>query len=75
MTTAHYIITLGGHLDRAHWARWFDGLQVIPKADGTTELSGPVTDQSALHGMLDRVRDLGLVLISLQRVESGGAGD
>jgi hypothetical protein len=66
MSPAHYEITVKGHLDQAHWSRWFDGMQVTLKADGTTVLSGPVADQAALHGLLGKVRDLGLVLISVQ---------
>jgi len=63
-----YEIRLAGHLD-AHWATWFDGLTVSRAADGTTVISGLVTDQAALHGLLQRVRDLGLPLVSVIRVE------
>ncbi|GEM_PF-387117 len=66
MSPVHYEITVKGHLDQAHWSRWFDGMRVTLKADGTTVLSGPVADQAALHGILGKVRDLGLVLISVQ---------
>ncbi len=61
-------IRIKGHLD-ARWSAWFDGLTVNRESDGTTVLHGPVTDQSALHGLLQRVRDLGLELISVIRVE------
>jgi hypothetical protein len=61
-----YEIRLTGRLD-AHWAAWFDGLTVNHESDGTTVLSGPVGDQAALHGLLQRVRDLGLPLISVIR--------
>jgi hypothetical protein len=64
-----YEIRLTGHLD-AHWTAWFDGLTVSHESDGTTVISGPVTDQAALHGVLQRVRDLGLPLLSVIRVES-----
>jgi hypothetical protein len=55
-------------LESERWSRWFDDMQVRPIGDGTTVLSGLVVDQSALHGLLARVRDLGVVLISVQRV-------
>lgn len=62
-----YDIRLAGHLD-AHWTTWFDGLTVSREADGTTVISGPVPDQAALHGLLQRVRDLGLPLLSVTRM-------
>jgi hypothetical protein len=63
-----YEIRLAGRLD-AHWTAWFDGLTVSHESDGTTVISGPVADQAALHGLLQRVRDLGLPLISVARAE------
>jgi hypothetical protein len=63
-----YEIRLAGHLD-AHWATWFDGLAVSHQGDGTTVISGPVADQAALHGLLQRVRDLGLPLVSVTQVD------
>ena len=65
-----YEIRLTGRLD-AHWAAWFDGLTVSPDGDGTTVIRGPIADQAALHGVLQRVRDLGLPLLSVTRVETG----
>lgn len=62
-----YEIRLAGHLD-AHWAAWFDGLTVSREADGTTVISGPIVDQAALHGLLQRVRDLSLPLVSVTRL-------
>jgi hypothetical protein len=62
-----YEIRLTGRLD-AHWAAWFDGLTVSDERDGTTVISGPIADQAALHGVLQRVRDLGLPLISVTRL-------
>jgi hypothetical protein len=63
-----YEIRLTGRLD-AHWAAWFDGLTVTQEPDGTTVISGPIADQAALHGVLQRVRDLGLPLVSVIRAE------
>jgi hypothetical protein len=64
-----YEIRLTGHLD-THWAAWFDGLAVSRESDGTTLISGPIADQAALHGLLQRVRDLGLPLVSVTRDET-----
>jgi hypothetical protein len=60
----HYEITVQGHLG-PRWSAWFDGLDLIRNDDGTTVIAGPVVDQSALHGLLQRLRDLGIPLISL----------
>ena len=61
-----YEIRLSGHLD-AHWSTWFDGLAVTHHEDGTTVITGLVVDQAALHGLIQRVRDLGLPLLSVLR--------
>jgi hypothetical protein len=61
-----YEIRLKGHLN-ARWADWFDGLALTRESDGTTVLSGSVVDQAALHGLLGKVRDLGLPLIAVNR--------
>jgi len=59
-----YAIRVKGHLaDR--WAAWFDGMTLTRRPDGTTVLDGPVADQSALHGLLRKVSDLGLPLVSV----------
>lgn len=63
-----YEIRIVGHLD-SRWADWFDGLSFTHESDGTTILCGPVIDQAALHGLLRMVRDLGLPLVSVTRVE------
>ncbi|MGH8969651.1 MAG: hypothetical protein ACRDV1_06840 [Actinomycetes bacterium] len=63
----HYEIRLAGHLDQ-RWAEWFDGLTLTHQSDGTTVLHGPVVDQAALHGLLQKVRDLGLPLASVAQV-------
>ncbi len=61
-----YRIRIKGHLD-ARWAGWFDGLEITQMPEGDTLLSGSGIDQAALHGILNRIRDLGLELISVQR--------
>jgi hypothetical protein len=68
-----YRIHVRGHLgDR--WSDWLGGLAVQRQADGTTVLVGPVVDQAALHGVITRIRDLGLPLLSVnQAVESYGS--
>ena len=64
-----YEIRLKGHLD-PHWTAWFDGLHVRRDREGTTVISGSITDQAALHGVLQRIRDLGLPLISVVRMDA-----
>jgi hypothetical protein len=64
-----YEIRLKGHLD-AQWVTWFDGLNITLEEDGNTLLSGPVADQAALHGLLRKVRDLGMPLVSVVPVQS-----
>jgi hypothetical protein len=63
-----YEIRLKGHL-AARWTAWFDGLSLSRENDGTTIISGLVADQAALHGLLQKVRDIGLPLVSVTRVE------
>jgi hypothetical protein len=63
-----YEIRLKGHL-APRWAAWFDGLTLTREDDGTTVIHGPVVDQAALHGLLQKVRDVGLPLISVTHVE------
>ena len=62
-----YEIRLKGHLD-ARWANRFEGLTITLEEDGDTLLTGPVVDQAALHGLLKRVRDLGMPLLSVNFV-------
>ena len=64
----HYEIRIAGQLD-PRWVAWFDGLSLTSGSDGTTVVCGPVVDQSALHGLLQKVRDIGLPLISVIRVD------
>jgi hypothetical protein len=66
----HYEIRLQGHLDE-RWAARFEGLTLTREANGDTLLTGPVVDQAALHGVLRKVRDLGMPLISVSRVSPG----
>jgi hypothetical protein len=70
---AIYEIRVKGHLDLARSA-WFDGLTVTHTPDGETILAGPVQDQAALHGLLNKVRDLGLPLVAVNRVGSDAEG-
>jgi hypothetical protein len=61
-----YEIRVEGVLD-SRWSAWFDGLQISSDEHGETTIAGPVTDQTALHGLLARVRDLALPLVSVRR--------
>ena len=66
---ASYELRIGGRLD-AHWSTWFDGFTLTHEDDGTSTLRGVVRDQSELHGLLNRVRDLGTTLISVTQLEA-----
>jgi hypothetical protein len=68
-----YEIRLKGHLD-SRWAAWFDGLSLTSDSDGTTIIHGPVADQAALHGLLQKVRDIGLPLVSVTQVRPDQPG-
>jgi len=63
-----YEIRLKGHLDDK-WANWFEGLTITREDNGETVLCGPLVDQAALHGLLRKVRDLGVPLLSVMQVE------
>jgi hypothetical protein len=65
-----YQIRVKGHLG-SQWTNWFEGLTITLEEDGDTLLTGPVIDQAALHGLLKRVRDSGMPLVSVNHVESG----
>jgi hypothetical protein len=65
-----YQIRIKGHLSRG-WEDWLAGLVITLDDNGDTLLTGPVVDQAALHGLLRKVRDLGLPLISVNRIELG----
>lgn len=67
----YYEIRLKGHLE-TRWMKWFNGLVIRLEDNGDTLLTGAVVDQAALHGLLKKVRDLGLPLLSVNRVEPDG---
>ena len=67
--SSRYEIRVQGVLDEC-WAAWFEGL-LVSSDEGQTVICGPVADQAALHGLLTKVRDLGLVLISVRRIDTG----
>jgi hypothetical protein len=64
-----YQIRLKSHLS-SEWADWFEGLMITLEEDGNTLLTGPVVDQAALHGLLKKVRDLGMPLVSVNPLPS-----
>ncbi|MBN1137868.1 MAG: hypothetical protein JXM73_14865 [Anaerolineae bacterium] len=63
-----YQIRVKGNLDQ-RWSDWFDGFEITPQEDGETLLTGPAADQAALHGLLNKIRDLGLPLLLVKREE------
>ncbi len=67
-----YQIRLKGHLS-SQWTEWFGGLTITLADNGETLLTGPVIDQAALYGLLKKVRDLGMPLVSVNRVAAGPA--
>jgi len=68
-----YQIRLKGHLGQ-QWSGWFDSMTIVLEENGETVLTGPVTDQAALHGLLRKVRDLGMTLLSITRLDLGSTG-
>jgi hypothetical protein len=66
---SHYEIRVAGHL-ATRWSAWFDGLAIACDDDGTTVIRGPVVDQAALHGLLQKLRDVGIPLVSVTPVTS-----
>jgi hypothetical protein len=68
-----YVFRVKGHLAPC-WSEWLDGLTIANLDNGETLLTGPVVDQAALHGLLAKVRDLNLPLISVNRIEPGPLG-
>jgi hypothetical protein len=67
--TQHYEIRVKGHLDET-WADWFDGMEVQHESNGETVLTLPLPDQSALHGVLNRLRDMTVQLVSVNQIEA-----
>ena len=66
-----YEIRVTGHLS-SRWEAWFDGLNLTRADDGTTVIRGPIVDQAALHGVLQKLRDIGVPLISVTQLRSEG---
>jgi hypothetical protein len=66
-----YRIRIKGHL-ASRWATWFDPMTLTAESDGTTVIEGPVVDQAALHGLLHKVRDIGLPLLSVTPLDTPG---
>jgi hypothetical protein len=73
-SAASYELRIGGHLEK-HWSTWFDGFTLTLADDGTSTLRGVVRDQSELHGLLAKVRDLGIPLISVTPLTTPANGD
>jgi hypothetical protein len=63
-----YSIRVQGHLD-AHWSRWLEGMTITHEPSGATHLKGCVKDQAALHGLLNKLRDLNLTILTVQRID------
>ena len=71
MKREHYEIRVEGHLGSS-WAPWFEGMTIRHEANGETVLSGALADQTALHGVLTKIRDLGLPLVAVKRSKGTG---
>jgi hypothetical protein len=65
---AAYEFRIDGHLDH-HWSPWFGDFALTQEDDGTTTLTGPISDQAELHGLLTKIRDLGITLLSLAAID------
>jgi hypothetical protein len=68
--TETYEIRIHGRL-AGRWSAWFDGMELVDDADGSTLIRGQVADQAALHGLIQKVRDLGLPLLSITHTQTG----
>ena len=73
-TPSRYQIRIGAHLD-VHWSGWFDDLTLVQEVDGTTTLTGLIQDQAQLHGLLARIRDLSVTLISVEVLDATGPNE
>ena len=71
--TQTYEIRIQGHLD-GRWSAWFDGMELVAEADGSTLIRGRVADQAALHGLIQKVRDLGLPLLTVTPIDPRQTG-
>jgi hypothetical protein len=74
MMVLHYQITVKEYLEDS-WSTWFDGLTITHDTDGASTLAGPVRDQSALYGLIDKARDLGLTLVAVAQSAPPGRWD
>jgi hypothetical protein len=72
--SSRYTICIKGHLS-SRWATRFDGMSLTALGDGTTVIEGPIVDQAALHGLLNKLGDLGLPLLSVTRVDPAAPND
>jgi hypothetical protein len=68
------LIRIKGHLDSS-WQEWFEGLEIVQEPEGTTLFSGPLADQAALHGVLAKIRGLGLDLLSIETLPQAESGE
>ncbi len=70
----HYEIRVKGHLG-ARWSAWFDDMTITTEDDGTTVIAGPVVDQAALHGLLQKLRDVAVPLVSLHQFPADASAE
>jgi hypothetical protein len=71
---AVYEIRVKGVLDE-QWSSWLDGMAIVPQISGDTLLTGPIRDQAALHGLIIKIRDMGLPLLSVIRMDADSPGE
>jgi len=71
---AGYQLRVAGHLDQ-HWSPWFGDLTLTHEGDGTTSLTGVISDQAELHGLLTKIRDLGVTLISVEVIDPSDSSE
>jgi hypothetical protein len=73
-STLQYEVRVKGHLG-PRWSAWFDGMTITAEVDGTTVITGPVVDQAALHGLLQKLRDVAVPLVSLQQLPTDATNE